>query len=107
VFHCFTGSPQEARRILDFGAWISFTGVVTFRNAAHVAEAARLVPADRIMVETDSPYLSPEPVRTQRPNEPRNVVHVARFIAVLRGVDPAEFERQLDDNARRCFGIGF
>ncbi len=105
VFHCFTGTPQEARRILDFGAWISFTGVVTFKNAAHVAEAARMVPADRLMVETDAPYLSPEPVRTMRPNEPRNVVHVARFLADLRGVAYEDLERQLDANAKRFFGL--
>jgi TatD DNase family protein len=87
VFHCFTGTPDEARRILDFGAWISFTGVVTFKNAPEVAEAAKLVPADRIMVETDAPFLSPEPVRKVTPNEPKHVVHVARFLADLRGVD--------------------
>jgi len=105
VFHCFTGTPQEARKVLDFGAWISFTGVVTFKNAREVAEAAKIVPADRIMVETDAPYLSPEPVRKMHPNEPRNVVHIARFLAALRGVDATEFEAQLDRNAERCFGV--
>jgi TatD DNase family protein len=105
VFHCFTETPDAARRILDFGAWISFTGVVTFKNAPEVAEAARLVPLDRIMVETDSPFLSPEPLRKVRPNQPAHVVHVARFIADLRGEDPAEFERVLDANAERFFGI--
>jgi len=107
VFHCFTGGPDEARKVLDFGAWISFTGVVTFHNAREVAEAARLVPADRIMVETDAPFLTPEPVRKVRPNEPKHVVHIARRLAELRGVDPNEFERQLDDNARRFFNISF
>ena len=91
--------------MLDFGAWISFTGVVTFKNAREVAEAAKIVPADRIMVETDAPYLSPEPVRKMHPNEPRNVVHIARFLAALRGVDATEFEAQLDRNAERCFGV--
>ncbi|MHC5005697.1 MAG: TatD family hydrolase [Planctomycetota bacterium] len=105
VFHCFTGGPDDARRVLDFGAWISFTGVVTFRNATEVADAARIVPADRIMVETDAPFLSPEPVRSMRPNEPANVVHTARFIAALRGVDPGDFEATLDANAQRFFGI--
>ena len=70
VFHCFTGTPEEATEILEFGAWISFTGVVTFASAPEVAEAAKRVPLDRVMVETDSPYLSPEPVRKVRPNEP-------------------------------------
>lgn len=105
VFHCFTGSPDDARKVLDFGASISFTGVVTFSNAKEVAEAAKLVPAERIMVETDSPFLSPEPVRNVRPNEPKHVVHIARFLAELRNVDPRDFERQLDTNAQRFFRL--
>ena len=105
VFHCFTGDEEDAKKVLDFGGWISFTGVVTFRNAPEVAAAAKLVPRDRIMVETDAPFLSPEPVRTVRPNEPKYVVHIGRFIAELRGEDPGAFERQLDANAERFFGI--
>jgi TatD DNase family protein len=105
VFHCFTGSVADARKVLDFGAWISFTGVVTFANAREVAEAARLVPPDRIMVETDAPFLTPEPHRTVRPNEPRFVVHVASRLAQLRGVDPQVLEQQMDANAERFFGI--
>ncbi|MHC4416172.1 MAG: TatD family hydrolase [Planctomycetota bacterium] len=105
VFHCFTGTPEDARKVLDFGAWISFTGVVTFSNAREVAEAARLVPLDRIMVETDAPFLSPEPVRNVRPNEPKHVMHIARFLADLRGADPVELEYRLDANAERFFGI--
>ena len=106
VFHCFTGTPADARRVLDFGAWISFTGVVTFANAPEVAAAAKIVPADRLMVETDAPYLSPEPVRKVRPNEPKHVVHTARFLAELRGVDADELIRTLDANAQRFFGLG-
>lgn len=105
VFHCFTGGPDEARRVLDFGAWISFTGVVTFRNAPEVAEAAKIVPADRLMVETDAPFLSPEPVRNERPNEPKHVVHVARRLAELRGEAYEDLERTLDANAVRFFGL--
>ncbi len=105
VFHCFTGTADDARRVLDFGAWISFTGVVTFTNASEVAEAAKIVPTDRLMVETDAPFLSPEPVRNVRPNEPKHVVHVARCLAQLRGADYEEFERQLDSNAERFFSI--
>jgi TatD DNase family protein len=107
VFHCFTGTLDDAKKILDFGAWISFTGVVTFHNAHDVQEAAKIVPADRIMVETDSPFLTPEPMRKIRPNQPQFVVHIARKIAELRGVNPADFERQLDANAERFFGIQF
>lgn len=105
VFHCFTGGPDEARAVLDFGAWISFTGVVTFANAKEVAQAAKLVPVDRMMVETDAPFLSPEPVRKIRPNEPKHVVHIARFLAQLRGVDEREMESRLDANAERFFDI--
>lgn len=91
--------------VLDFGAWISFTGVVTFRNAPEVAESALLVPADRIMCETDAPYLSPEPVRSARPCEPAFVMHTARFLAALRGEAFADFERAVDANARRFFDL--
>lgn len=105
VFHCFTGTADEARKLLDFGAWISFTGIVTFQNAHGIADAAKLVPADRIMVETDSPFLTPEPMRKVRPNEPQYVVHTARHLAKLRNVDAIEFEQQLDQNAERFFAI--
>lgn len=105
VFHCFTGTPEEAERVLEFGAMISFTGIVTYRNAAEVAEAAKRVPEDRIMVETDAPYLSPEPLRGTYPNEPANVVHTARFLAALHTRPEAAFERILDENACRFFGI--
>jgi len=105
VFHCFTGTPTDARMVLDFGAWISFTGVVTYPSARALREAARLVPMDRMMVETDAPFLSPQPVRGVWPNEPQHVVHVANALAELRGVDPREMERMLDSNAERFFGV--
>jgi TatD DNase family protein len=105
VFHCFTGGPDEARRVLEFGAWISFTGVVTFHNAPEVAAAARIAPLDRMMVETDSPFLSPEPVRKVKPNEPCHVVHIANFLADLRGVPREEFEVVMDANAERFFAL--
>jgi TatD DNase family protein len=105
VFHCFTGTAEEARRVLDFGAWISFTGVVTFRNAREVAAAAALTPADRIMVETDAPFLSPDPVRTVRPNVPAHIPHIVRRIAELRGEPAESFGETLDRNTERFFGI--
>lgn len=105
VFHCFTEGPDDARAILDFGASISFTGVLTFRNAPEVAEAARLVPLDRVMVETDSPYLTPEPHRTVRPNEPRYVGWVAARLAELHGMAAEELEGILDANAIRFFSL--
>ena len=69
VFHCFTGGRAEARRALDLGAWLSFSGIITFKNAADIREAAAAVPIDRLLVETDSPYLAPVPYRGQ-PNRP-------------------------------------
>lgn len=105
VFHCFSGGAALARRILDQGYWLSFTGVATFRNADDVQESARLVPADRIMLETDAPYLTPEPIRKRRPNEPAYVAHTARFIAELRGERYEDFAAQTTANAERFFRL--
>lgn len=105
VFHCFTGGPAEARQVLDFGAMLSFTGVVTYRNAKEVAEAAALVPDDRIMIETDSPFLSPDPKRGTRPCVPAFVAHTARFLAELRGTPFDDFDALTDANAHRFFGV--
>ena len=105
VFHCFTGGPDDARLALDFGGWISFTGVVTFANAPEVREAARLVPADRIMVETDAPYLTPEPHRKTRPNEPKYAMDTARFLAGLRGEEWDTFHAQINNNTQRFYGV--
>lgn len=105
VFHCFTGSADDARKVLEFGSWISFTGVVTFANAKGVQEAAATMPVDRMMVETDAPFLTPEPLRKVRPNEPKHVVHVAKRIAALREIDESELERTLDANVERFFGL--
>jgi TatD DNase family protein len=105
VFHCFTETADDARAVLDFGAWISFTGVVTFRSAPEVAAAAKLVPDDRIMCETDAPFLSPEPVRGARPCVPAYVMHTGLFLAALRGTSFDVFERTVDANARRFFSL--
>ncbi|MBX3374006.1 MAG: TatD family hydrolase [Phycisphaeraceae bacterium] len=105
VFHCFTGTPDEADRIIAFGAMISFTGVVTYRSGRDAAEAARRIPLERLMVETDAPYLTPEPDRGHWPNEPARVVHTARFIAAARGMELPAFEAATDRNAVRFFGL--
>lgn len=105
VFHCFTGNASDVRKCLDFGAMVSFTGVVTYRNAKDVQEAARLVPADRILVETDAPFLSPDPHRGTRPCEPWMTSLTARFLATLRSVDWDTFHDALDANTERFFGI--
>jgi TatD DNase family protein len=105
VFHCFTAGPREMQMLLEFGASVSFTGVATYRNAPALREAIAMVPLDRMMVETDAPFLSPEPVRSVRPCEPAFVVHTARAIAAQRGLQLREFERILDRNAREFFGL--
>jgi|CXWL01.1.fsa_nt_gi TatD DNase family protein len=94
VFHCFTGTAEEAAAIAEYGWRISFTGIVTFPKSEELQAIARDYPADKLMVETDSPYLSPVPVRSRKPNEPAFVAHTARFLAQLRGVT---FERLCEE----------
>ena len=86
VFHCFTGDTEMMRRALDIGFHVSFAGILTFPKADAIRAAARLVPADRLLVETDSPYLAPVPFRGKR-NEPAHVARVLEVLAELRG-DP-------------------
>jgi TatD DNase family protein len=105
VFHCFTGTPDDARAVLDFGAWISFTGVITYKNASAVRKAAALVPIDRVMVETDAPFLPPEPHRSARPCEPWMTSLTAWKLAEIHGLAWDTFHSQLNDNTRRFFGI--
>ncbi len=105
VFHCFTGTVPEAREILDRGYWISLTGVITFKKSDELREAAKLIPDDRLMVETDSPYLAPEPVRNVRPNEPALVVHTLRKLAEVRGVSPERLAAITVANTRRFFKL--
>jgi TatD DNase family protein len=105
VIHCFTGNVSSARAFLELGFYISFSGILTFRNAAQVREAALLVPADRLMVETDAPYLAPEPYRGKR-NEPAYVVRTLEVLAQLRGVHPEVLAKATSENTRRLFGIG-
>ncbi len=85
AYHCFGGTADEARQVLDRGWFVSLAGNVTFRNAKDLRDAAKIIPADRLLIETDSPYLTPEPIRKIRPNEPAHVAHTARFLAELRG----------------------
>lgn len=102
IFHCFTGGPDEARRCLDFGAFLSFSGIVTFKNATDVADAAVLCPSDHLLVETDSPYLAPVPHRG-RPNRPAFVVDVGEHVARLRGESIDAVAEITTNNARRAF----
>ncbi len=91
VFHCFSGGPAEARRGLDLDAYLSFSGIVTFKSATAVREAAALCPADRLLVETDTPYLAPVPFRGQ-PNRPAYLPYVGAGVAAARGVPAEEIE---------------
>jgi TatD DNase family protein len=102
IIHCFTGGPEEARKCLDRGAYLSFSGIVTFKNAVDVQEAAKMCPLDRILVETDSPFLAPVPHRG-RPNEPAHVALVGTAIADMRQIPVNEFARATTANARRVF----
>jgi len=105
IFHSFTEPPDHATEALDFGATISFSGIVTFAKSTQLHETARLVPPGRMLIETDAPYLTPEPVRKQKTNEPANVAHVGEFLARLRNVPATEFAKQTTENARRAFGL--
>ena len=102
VMHCFTETWDIARQALDEGFYISFSGIVTFKSAADLQETARKVPLDRMLIETDSPYLAPVPYRGKT-NEPAWVRHVGEFIAKLRGVPVEEVAAQTSDNFFRLF----
>ena len=104
IFHCFTGGADEARRALDVGAFLSFAGIVTFPSADDVRAAAALCPADRILVETDSPYLAPVPHRGQR-NQPAFVPLVGARVAEVRGVNVSQIEHDTEANARVAFRL--
>jgi TatD DNase family protein len=104
VFHCFTGGPAEATRALELGAWLSFSGIVSFKNADDLRAAARITPLDRMLVETDSPYLAPVPHRG-RTNEPAYVTAVGEALAraLERPVD--EVRERTNANAHLVFGL--
>src|SRR6266481_96227 len=104
VIHCFTGNADAAREFLALGFCISFSGIVTFKKSAPIREAAAIVPDDRIMVETDAPYLAPEPYRGKR-NEPAFVQRTLEILANLRGVDAATLGTRVVANAGRLFRL--
>jgi TatD DNase family protein len=104
VIHCFTGNAASAQEFVALGFYISFSGILTFRNAAQVREAARQVPAERVMMETDAPYLAPEPHRGQR-NEPAYVLRTLEVLAQVRGVEIAALAQATTENALRLFDI--
>ncbi len=105
VFHCFTGTEDEANRLAACGWRISFTGIVTFKKSHTLQAIARTYPLDWLMVETDAPYLAPVPMRGQSPNEPSFVAHTVRFLASLRGDSFEDLASHVGANARRFFDI--
>lgn len=102
VIHCFSGNYETAEQYLELGFFISFSGIVTFNRAGEVREAAKNIPFDRILIETDSPYLAPVPLRGKK-NEPANVKYVAQVVAEVRGVDMNDLEEQLVKNTLELF----
>jgi TatD DNase family protein len=102
VLHSFTGTVAEAAEAVDLGCWLGFAGMVTFRSAQNLRDVAKTVPAERLLIETDSPFLAPEPHRGRR-NEPANVVHTARCLAIARGEPLEKLASFTTENARRVF----
>ena len=107
VIHCYSGTAQQAKWLLDKGCHISFTGIVTFKNAEDARAAAAVVPLDRMMIETDCPYISPAPMRNQRPCEPALMIHTANKLAEIKGVEVADFATQVTETSKRFFGLEF
>ena len=104
VFHCFSGSAEMARELVGLGWMISFTGVLTYKNARRALEAAQAVPLDRLMLETDSPYMAPVPLRGQR-NDSSTLCHICRKLAELKGVPYEDCARITLENGKRFFAI--
>jgi len=102
IFHCFTGSPVEAKKCLDIGAYLSFSGIVTFKNADEIRAAAKICDAEKMLVETDSPFLAPVPHRGKS-NQPAFLVEVGACLADVRGVGVEEIASQTTRNATIAF----
>lgn len=105
VMHCWSGTPQETQWFLDLGFYISFSGIVTFKNAVQVQASAQLVPHDRILIETDCPFLAPVPHRGKGRNQPSYVLHVAEQVAKVRGMSVEAVAAQTTKNACKLFGL--
>lgn len=105
VMHCYSGSVEMAKILLDLGLFISIAGQVTFKNAAKLKEVAEFVPTDRLLIETDSPYLTPEPFRGKR-NNSANVAYTCAKIAELKGMSSAELAKITLENGKKFYGIG-
>ena len=104
VFHCFTGSAEMAREVLDLGFYIALGGAVTFKNARKPVEVARYVPSDRLLIETDSPYMAPVPYRGKR-NDSSYLIEIIKKIAEIRNETPEQIAEATSINADRLFGL--
>ena len=104
VMHCFTGDEKQARECIDLDFYVAFGGVTTFPKANEIRDAARIVPADRLLLETDAPYLAPVPFRGKR-NEPAYVAHTAAILAEVRGITAEQLASETTTNFKRLFGI--
>ncbi len=104
VFHCYSGSPEMARQLVELGWYIGFTGVLTFKNARRAVETAVSIPLERIVLETDCPYMSPEPFRGKR-NDPGKLYRMAQRLAELRGLDVEDVSRITTENGKRLYRI--
>ena len=104
IFHCYSGSAETLKEIVNLGYYISFSGTVTFKNAKNVKESAKIVPSDRYLVETDCPYLSPEPNRGKR-NDSRNLVHTLKAIADIRGISYQQALNETCENTKKVYNI--
>ena len=107
VFHCFSGTAIDAERIAEHGWRVSFTGMATFKKLTELQQVAAVYPTQEIMIETDSPYLSPVPVRGVRPNQPAHLRHTAEFLAKLRGEPLETFAKITTGNAREFFHLPY
>jgi len=105
VIHCYSGTAEQTKLILDRDYYISFTGIVTFKKTDETRQAAKLVPLDRLMIETDCPFISPEPVRSKRPCEPAMLVHTAKKIAEVKEMDLEEFAKAVTATSKVFFGL--
>ena len=104
VFHCYSGSPEMARQLVDLGWYIGFTGVLTFKNARKAVETAAAIPLDRIVLETDCPFMAPDPFRGKR-NDPGYLYRMAEKLAEIRGLPVEEIHRITTENAKRLYRI--
>ena len=104
VFHCYSGAAEMARQLVDLGWYIGFTGVLTFKNARKAVETAASIPLERIVLETDCPYMSPEPFRGKR-NDPGRLIHMAQKLAEIRGLSVEEIITITTENAKRLYRI--